>query len=257
MKIYSMTFSPKALAAICGIALTAGIAIPTQADEWDQRTILTVANQPLQVRDVVLDPGTYVLKLLNTVSARNTVQIYTADERQLIDTVQGVAAYRPRPTGDSQFTYWETPDGTAHALRTWFYPGSLIGQSFPYPDHPRELASISEPATEALNTMPAELAQPEPASPGPSADADTDTEQPVEIAANTAAAEPAPDPEPAAEQASAPAPEPAAEPQTTADQPASDTPAAMPKTASPFPLIGLCGAFSLCLGGLLRLIRSS
>jgi hypothetical protein len=222
------------------------------ADEWDQRTILTVTNQPLQVREVVLDPGTYVLKLLNTSSARNIVQIYTADERQLVDTVQAIAAYRPRPTGDTQFTYWETPSGTAHALRTWFYPGSLIGQSFPYPDHPKELASVSQPAPEALITRPADSAEPEAAPPMPS-----ETERPADTAENSAPAEPEPTPEPAAEPAPAPEPAPAAaELQSAADQPAS-APAEMPKTASPFPLIGLCGAFSLCLGALLRLIRSS
>ena len=254
MKNHYTLFSAKALATVCGIALTVGAVIPAHAHDWDQRTILTVNNQPLQVRDVVLDPGTYVIKQLHTSSIRNFVQIYTADERHLVDTVQAIPAYRMRPTGDTQFTYWETPNGNARALRTWFYPGETLGESFPYPDHPRELlASVSEPVAE-LNTRPAEPAEPEAASPGPSAN--TETEQPVEMAANSAAPEPAPEPaaEPqsAADQ-SAPA---AAEPQSTADQPAS-APAEMPKTASPFPLIGLCGAFSLALGGLLRLLRSS
>jgi hypothetical protein len=254
MKTHCMTFSPRALAAVCGIALAAGAVIPAQAHDWDQRTVLTVDNQPLQVRDVVLDPGTYVIKQLHTNSIRNFVQIYTADERQLVDTVQAIPVYRARPTGDTQFTYWETPNGTARALRTWFYPGETIGESFPYPDHPRELlASVSEPPLEALNTRPAEPAEPEAAPPGPSANAE---EQPVEMAANSAGPEPAPTPEPAAEPTPAAEPAPAAEPQSAADQPAS-APAEMPKTASPFPLIGLCGAFSLCLGGLFRLIRSS
>jgi hypothetical protein len=249
-----MIFSPKALAVLCGIALAAGAIVPAHAHDWDQRTVLTVGNQPLQVRDVVLDPGTYVIKQLHTNSIRNFVQIYTADERQLVDTVQAIPVYRARPTGDTQFTYWETPNGTARALHTWFYPGETIGESFPYPDHPRELlASVSEPPLEALNTRPAE---PEAISPGPSTNAET--EQPTEMAANSAVPEPLPTPEPAAEPTPAPtpAPEPAAEPQSSADQPAS-APAEMPKTASPFPLIGLCGAFTLCLGGLLRLIRSS
>lgn len=255
MKTYSMTFSPRALAAICGVALAAWGVTSARADEWDQRTVLTVQNQPLQVRDVVLDPGTYVLKILNTSSARNFVQIYTADERELVDTVQSIPAYRIHPTGDTQLTYWETPDGTARALHTWFYPGEMMGHTFPYPDHPRELlASVAEPPLAALNTRPAEPAQPEAAPSGPSAN--TETEQPVEMAANSAAPEPAPEPEPAAEPSPAPEPAPAAEPQSAADQPAS-APAEMPKTASPFPLIGLCGAFSLCLGGLLRLIRSA
>ena len=122
------------LAAICGLALAAGVvATRAHADEWDQRTIITV-HQPIQVEQVVLDPGTYVLKLMNTQSGhRNVVQIYTADERHLVNTVFAIDAYRPRPTDDTQFTFWETPAGTARALRAWYYPGQLIGQEFFYP----------------------------------------------------------------------------------------------------------------------------
>ena len=208
------------LAAICGLALAAGVvATRAHADEWDQRTIITV-HQPIQVEQVVLDPGTYVLKLMNTQSGhRNVVQIYTADERQLVNTVFAVDAYRPRPTDDTQFTFWETPAGTARALRAWYYPGQLIGQEFFYPDHPREIASTASatnttpapPALAALNTAPAEPAQPQAAAAQPA----PEPQEPVETAANAAPAEPAPVPEPAA------APAPSRSRRRRASQPAS------------------------------------
>jgi hypothetical protein len=245
----SVFHSQVGLAALCALALAGGLRTTrARADEWDQRTILTVQNQPLQVRQVVLDPGTYVLKLLNTNSARHIVQIYTANERELVDTVQAIPVYRARPTSDTQFTYWETPSGTARALHTWFYPGESMGQSFPYPDHPRQLES-PELATTAMNTMPAAPAQPvaqqQPAEP--------EAQQPVEVAENSGPAEPAPA-APEAAPAAEPAPAPAA-PQDTGAQ--SAAPAEMPKTASPLPLIGLCGLLASALGGLLRLIRSA
>jgi hypothetical protein len=261
----SIIFRPTVLATVCAIAIASGIvATRAHADEWDQRTILTV-NQPIQVRQVVLDPGTYVMKLYNSSAKRDIVQIYTADERQLIDTVQATPAYRPRPANDTAFTYWETPTGTVRALRTWFYPGQLIGQAFPKPDHPKELASTTESSTQALNTPPAAPETPaQPQGSAQSSEPNSQTDQAAEANANSQAdrsadvAENSAPPEPAAEPAPAPEPQsmPAAapEPQDTATP---DKPAQMPKTASPFPLIGLSGALMFGLGGLLRVIRLS
>jgi hypothetical protein len=247
----SIIFRPTALAAICAIALVTSVVAPrAHADEWDQRTILTV-KQPIQVRQVVLDPGTYVMKLYNSSAIRDIVQIYTADERHLVDTVQATPAYRPRPT-DTMFTYWETPAGTMPAMRTWFYPGQLIGQSFPYPDHPRQLASTTQSSTQTLNTQPAEPPAPptEPQTSAQESESNSEADRSADVAENSAPPEPAAEPAPAPEPESTPAAAP--EPQNTPAQPAQ-----MPKTASPFPLIGLSGALMLGLGGLLRLVRLS
>jgi hypothetical protein len=261
MKSHS-TISSTALATILGLALAAGIvSTRARADQWDERTIITV-NQPIQVRDTLLDPGTYVLKLYNSGSERHIVQIYTGDESRMIGTVQATAKYRPRPADRTEFTYWETPAGTARALRTWFYPGETIGQEFAYPNKPAQLAMLemrSTPPPEGLNTQPAPAAPAQPQAmtpaPEPAPASEPNQHQPAEVAEASAApgpsaaeSEPAPAPEPAA----APAQAPSQTPQDTANQPAG-----MPKTASPYPLMGLCGLFSLGLGGLLRLVRSS
>src|SRR5271156_6589096 len=108
-----------ALVALSGIALALGIAeFRAQADEWDKRTILTV-NEPMQIRETLLEPGQYVLKLLNSSSDRHIVQIYNADQTHLINTVMAIPDYRLQATGGSRFVMWETPEGSAKALKAW------------------------------------------------------------------------------------------------------------------------------------------
>jgi len=204
------------------------------ADEWNKKTVMTV-NEPIQVPNKVLPPGTYVVKLLDSPSDRHIVQIFNADETQLQTTILAIPNYRLEPTGKTVFTFWETPPGQPKALRAWFYPGDNFGQEFAYPKTAAvEIAAVtreSVPTTET--TQAAELpkaevtqTQPEP-QPAPQ----------QEVAQNT----PPPQPE------AAPAPEPALAP----------APQELPKTSSPYPLIGLAGVFSLGLFGLVRVFRLS
>jgi len=248
MKFDSL-FSARTLAiALCGIGI-AGVAVfPAHADEWDKKTTLTV-NQPIQVRDTLLPAGSYVFKLLNSSSDRHIVQIFNSDQSRIIDTVLAIPNYRLEPTGNSRFTFWETPPGTAKALRAWFYPGDNFGQEFPYPKHLRQLETASA-ATSA--TVPAPMrseASEQAAPPRPQetpvpqtqpSQPQTTTEEPqhpVEMAQNNPPQTPA---------ATPPPPPPQPEPQ----------PERLPKTATPYPMIGLAGLVSLALYGLLRLKTS-
>ncbi len=63
---------------LLGIALAPN----APADEWNKKTIMTV-NEPFQVPNMVLPPGKYVIKLLNSPSDRHIVQIFNADEDHL------------------------------------------------------------------------------------------------------------------------------------------------------------------------------
>jgi len=233
--------------AVTAIALAAGtITHRANADEWNKRTILTVG-QTIQVRDTVLEPGRYVLRLLNSESDRHIVQIFNGDQSHLINTILAIPAERTELTGDTQFTFWETPPGTAKALRTWYYPGDNMGQEFPYPEHTHLLAMAESPA---LTPAPA---------PEPAPTAAVTTPEPEPSAPSEPAAE-EPAPAPAAE---TPAPPPVAETDETPNPPAQAEPQAappaqpeeLPKTASPYPLIGIAGVSLLALAGLLRLKR--
>jgi hypothetical protein len=253
MSSHSLIHSRKILVAFCGMGLAVGIlAIRAQADPWDKKTILTV-NNTIQVQDRLLPAGTYVFKLLDSSANRHVVQIFNEDQSHIIDTVMAIPNYRLQPTGHSRFTFWETPPGAAPALRAWFYPGDNFGQEFRYPKHLAMLQTVEQTEATRINRQTEETKRTEtessanreaPAPPPPAEEVKETTtttpEQPVEMAQNT------PPPAPSA---------PAAEPQST--PPPAETPQQLPKTASPYPLVGLGGMFSLALSGLLRLIRQA
>lgn len=250
MKMDTFTHSRGALAMVCGIAFLASSAtFRANADEWDKKTILTV-NQTIQVRNTVLDPGQYVFRLYSSPSDRHIVQIFNADQSQLISTVLAIPKVRLEPTGDSQFSFWETPPGTEKAMRAWFYPGDSTGQEFPYPEHLKELALV-EPAAPAPIAAAATPPPPDetPATPPETAMAapeaqSAEPETPSEAEATTG--------ESRDREEAAPA-EPAAPEQPPDEQPPKD----LPKTASLYPLFGLSGVVLLGFAGLLRLKRSS
>jgi hypothetical protein len=215
--------------AITGVGLLGGTFITrAHASAWDKMTIVNV-NEPIIAGNKVLDPGTYVWKLLDSPSNRHIVQIYDKDQRHLETTVLALPNYRLHPQGKTQFSFWETPAGVPKAVRAWFYPGDNFGQEFPYP---KKL--VAQLASAAPGPVPMNYNEPEP----------------------TPAPEPEAQPEPAPILAPAP-PEPRAQTQA---QPQQDTPVApasasqeqtLPKTASFNPLIGLVGLGSLTLAGLL------
>lgn len=196
-----------------------------RADEWNKRTTLTIT-EPIQVPGATLAPGEYVMKLLDSPSDRHIVQIFNADETKVETTILAIPNYRLKPTGKTAFTFWEMPPGQPKALRAWFYPGDNFGQEFAYPKvKATEIATVAHaevPAVEA--TKPAELAA-----------------APVEKVEPPAA--PAPAPVEVAQAPPAPAPAPA--------------PAALPKTASPYPMIGLFGVAALMTFVLIRVVRTS
>jgi len=219
---------------VCGLALATGLFVyKASADEWNRQTVLTI-NQPMQITDTVLEPGKYVLRAMDSPSNRHIVQIFNADQNHVYATVLTIPAERLEPTGDTKLVFWETPAGTARALRLWYYPGRLSGDEFPYPKHPFQIAQ-AEPVATAL---PAPQPAPEPQNPV-AEESPAPAREPVQIAQN----EPPPPPAPQAVETPAP-------PATSADSPA---PTTLPKTASPYPLFGLMGALSLALLGVVRL----
>lgn len=234
-----------AVALIIGLGFTSGFGfVPAQADEWNKKTTLTVNNR-IQVTDTVLDPGKYVLMLADSNSDRHIVRIYNENQTRLIDTVMAVPNYRLQPTGKSSFMFWETPPGTAPALRAWFYPGDNFGQEFSYPKHPLALeASAATPAPPVART--------EPAPPPPQV-----TPQAPE-ANNEVTNRPAPEEtQPEIAQNTPPAAAPAQPPAQNqeANREEQPKPKELPQTGSPYPTIGLAGAALLALAGLLRLRR--
>jgi LPXTG-motif cell wall-anchored protein len=219
-----------------------------QADTWNKKTILTVS-EPIQLpscctatHTVTLQPGEYVMKLMNSLSDRHIIQVFDKDEQHIITTILAIPNYRLKPTGDTVFQYWEVPAGQPKALRAWFYPGDNFGQEFAY--HKQAAMQIAAfvktqvPAIE-MDTVAVEELKTVPVV------AVDDSGKSSELVAT--APEPATQPEPVqtAERVETPAAEPVAAPQA----------ATLPQTASSMPLLGLIGLLSLIAFGVLS-IRS-
>lgn len=100
--------------------------------DWDRPTLITV-NVLWQVPGTTLAPGRYVMKLADVRGTRTVVQIFSKDGRQLLATVIGITAYRPRRGPDPPMVHFnEVEPGSPEQLHTWYYPGNS-GVEFVYP----------------------------------------------------------------------------------------------------------------------------
>jgi hypothetical protein len=249
--------------AVASVGLLGVALAPTaRADEWDKKTILTV-NEPIQVPNKVLPPGKYVMKLLESPSNRHIVQIYNADQTHLETTILAIPNYRLRVTGKTQFQFWETPPGQPKALRAWFYPGDNFGQEFAYPK-----GESTQIAAYAKQPVPTTYAQSEAdlttAKVGTVTPQGNEEQLPAETYSRNT-----PRSTPQATQQSTQTQE-MAQNTTPAQTPAMNNNTdqgnnnnnntntrSLPKTGSPYPLIGLMGLLSLAAFATLRAIRAS
>jgi hypothetical protein len=189
------------------------------ADDWNRKTVVTFSS-PFEVPGVGqhnLPAGTYVFKILDSLSDRHIVQIFNQNETQVLTTILAIPNYRLKPTDKTVITFRERPAGEPEALRAWFYPGREWGEEFVY-EKPRAIELAKETNTPVLATR-TELA---------AAPIETLKTAPVEAVAPTG------DAVELAQVVEVP-PAPAAEPTTVA---AADP---LPQTASSLPLIGLLG----------------
>src|SRR5712692_5233781 len=215
----------RSLVAACAALILVLLAPSLQADQWNKKTILTISD-PVQLPNQVLEPGTYVFKLLDSPADRHIVQVFDKDEKHLITTVLAIPNYRLQPRGKTEVDFWETPAGQPKAMRAWFYPGDNFGQEFAYSAAMSSQISANNSNVKVL------------------------TEESTTVASISA-----PEPQPAAQ----PAPAPAPEPTTTAAVTPEPVPQAverertmepyvapaerteLPHTGSNYPLIGLAG----------------
>jgi hypothetical protein len=205
-------------------ALFVLVAPAAMADDWNRETVVTISG-PIEVPGVgqhVLPAGTYVFKLLDSSSDRHIVQIFNQDKTQVFTTILAIPNYRMKPTDKTVITFRERPAGEPEALRAWFYPGSEWGEEFVYAK-PRA-AQLAKETNEPVLATPIELeSAPIDALKTAPVVAVAPTGEPVELARSRM---------------------PAAETDTA---PVTMAAAALPKTASSLPLIGLIGL--MCLAG--------
>jgi len=107
-------------------------AISSLADEYDKKTIVTL-DQPTEVPGIVLQPGKYVIKLLNSSSNRHITEILNEKMDHLYALTFTVAAEKVERKGKTVLTFYEATQGRPQAMRKWFWPGDTDGQEFVYP----------------------------------------------------------------------------------------------------------------------------
>lgn len=227
------------MAALAVLALSSTGA---SAQPLNRKTVLTVLER-IEVPGAVLEPGKYVVKLVDSDANRHIVRFLNEREDHVFTTVLAIPNYRLKATDQTEFTYYERPAGQPPALRAWFYPAVAVGQEFVYPK--RQAASIAAGAREPVPTVadeqqPAMVAAVEPEAPAPATlkQAPVESTPPPTELAQARPARPAP----------AAAPTPPAQPQAV-------EPRTLPTTAGSGFLFALLGAITLGAAGVLRLIR--
>ncbi len=211
-----------------------------KADAFDNKTEITFSG-PVEIPAVhqpgwgILPAGTYVFKVTKSEPNRDIVQIFSKDERTVYATILAIPNFRLKTTGKTVITFRERPAGQPEALRAWFYPHREWGHEFVYSKaQATELAKSSgTPVLEMPASVKAEAAKPE------EPQVTAELEQAPVMAVRPSGEE--------VQMAQVVTPPPAAE--TLVAQAAAEP--ALPKTASPFPLIALLGL--LALGGALTL----
>jgi hypothetical protein len=138
-----------------GLAALALMLPSAKADEWNQKTIFTFS-QPVEIPGQVLPPGTYVFKLMESLSDRNVVEVFNKDETHLYGTFLAIPDYRLRPTGKPIITFEERASGAPEAVRAWFYPGDDFGHEFVYPKV--KAVELAKRTNQPVASMPSEMA---------------------------------------------------------------------------------------------------
>jgi len=235
------------------------------ADVWNKKTIVDFPNA-VEVPGTILQPGKYVMKLVDSQSNRHIVQISNAREDHVFATILAIPNYRQEPTGKTVLTFYEVRGGgQPEPLKAWFYPGDNYGQEFAYSKRrAREIAMASRQSVTSESgtvTPPPENAvaqrtvepAPEPA-PIPEetpVTAEQRTETTAALEKNETKAESPMALEEEPEQAPAPAPS----PPSPEAQPSAVSQRTMPATASPVPLVALTGLSSLIAALGVRTLR--
>jgi len=238
----------KVITTVCCMAIAGAVLAPVaKADDWNRKTVISFS-APVEIPGVhlagwgVLPAGTYVFKILDSQSDRHIVQIFSKDELTVYATILAIPNYRLKATDKTVMTFRERPAGQPEALRAWFYPGRNWGEEFVYPkamaielakatntpvlfteaEIPQEVAvaiqTADEPVVVQLKQAPILAVQP--------------SGEAVQVAAVVT-------PPPAEVTVAAALPEAAQE---------------LPRTASPFPLIGLFGLLALSAGLALHVV---
>jgi len=120
-----------------------------------------VTNEPMEVPGMMLAPGRYVFRLVESSAERNVlqvfevVQLWTGDESRLLSTLLTMPNYDLPTTDKTVFAFFERGPKQAKALRLWFPPSRNYGQEFVYPK--AQAVELAKAVGRGVLSMPPEL----------------------------------------------------------------------------------------------------
>jgi hypothetical protein len=256
-----------ALSMALGTAAMALLLAPVaSADAWDKKTIVSFPESVEFPGGTVVPPGSYVMKVLDSPSTRNVVQVFNQDQSKCLATVLTISTQRMDPSGKTIFTFYETPRTEPLFIQKWYYPGDTIGREFVYSkDRARYIANLVKTKSTTTTTETLAMNRPE-----PETQIVTETQQTEESQVTPPITSPEParevvSDEPALAAPEAPAEteayqEPAAQPAPQAATPeepkAEDRPTELPQTAGQTAYLLLGGALSFAAALGMKAARS-
>lgn len=95
---------------------------PAQAQTIPEYSTV-VLTEPTDVGDTVLQPGTYLFRILPSIRNRNQVQITSVDRETIYATVMTVphqVSPTDQPIPNTMLVYYPSIDGQPRMLRTWY-----------------------------------------------------------------------------------------------------------------------------------------
>jgi hypothetical protein len=215
-----------------------------RADEFDKKIVVSF-NKPVEIPNLVLEPGTYVFKLADHGNIPNVVQVFNEDETEIYASLLTIPKYRDTVSDQPVFQLEERRQGAPMAIDAWFYPGEDTGYEFMYSKE-SDVQSAAGPtgsvSPDNAAAVPAPSEVPEVTE--PTVPAQSGTVEIFRIVALFAAPE-APVLDPTAASTNSTAPSEAAAPQ----------PKELPKTASNLPLLALFVMLSLGSAAILQVAR--
>jgi hypothetical protein len=272
--------------------LAAASSVSAQDSNVDQRTYLTFSG-PVQMPGTTLPAGKYLFKLAPT-ALRNVMQVFDGEEKHIIGQwffvpVERTTEEQSRADGKPVVMFREMPEAVTPAVHYFYYPTDLRGKEFIYPkDQALKIAAATHETVLATDTDvekggEAHVFRVEPSG------AESQYDQNATASNTNTDAAPSPAPSESASASSTASlnsqsdlnNSPASGPPSTAannrpssadnqvtgtsgsysqtenNAPRQQARSELPKTASPYALIGLLGLLSLAGGFGLRLARST
>lgn len=118
---------------VCCLGLLVGLMTASAtAQTWETRVRFSL-NTKLEVPGAILEPGNYVMRVLNDTANRAYVQFLNEQENEVITTALTVPHGRLNATEEARYTVYERPKGLPEVLKSFYLPEEFGGHDFVYP----------------------------------------------------------------------------------------------------------------------------